>query len=123
MLYLLMNFLAPLLEVLVASLSEMFLVGVGFNNFTLTEPLSPILAIYHRFSYGVEPVENGEGAPYLIGLWVVALYALAGLVLLALAWLLCRRRLASPERVLVTKSPVRSTGRVCISPTLRLLYR
>ena len=91
-LYLLMNFLAPLLEVLAASLSEMFLVGVGFNDFALTELLSPILAIYHRFSYGVEPVENGEGAPYLIGLWVVALYALVGLVLLALAWLLCRRR-------------------------------
>ena len=106
-LYLLMNFLAPLLEVLAASLSEMFLVGVGFNDFALTELLSPILAIYHRFSYGVEPVENGEGAPYLIGLWVVALYALVGLVLLALAWLLCRRR--HSER----RSEERRVGKEC----------
>lgn len=91
-LYLLMNFLAPLLEALAASMSEMFLVGVGFNDFTLTEPLSPLFTIYNHFSCGFSPQEAGDGMPYLTGLWVVALYALAGLVLLVLAWQLYRRR-------------------------------
>ena len=31
--------------------------------------------------------------------------------------------IANPERVLVTNRQVRSTGRVCISPTARELYR
>ena len=92
-LYLLANFLGPLLEALLFSLASAFLVGVAFDgDLTLTEPLSPLIAIYHRFSCGMEPLENGGGRPYLTGFWVVALYALAGLVLLALAWLLyCRR--------------------------------
>lgn len=91
-LYLLLNFLAPLLEVLVGALAEAFLVGVVFNGLGVTEFLSPLFAIYSRFNCGTEPLENGEFAPYLTGLWVVALYALAGLALLVLAWLLYRRR-------------------------------
>lgn len=92
-LYLLANFLAPLLEALLFSLAECFLIGIAFDGSSLlTEPLSPLFAIYSRFSYGVEPLANGDGAPYLTGLWVVAAYALVGVVLLVLAWLLYRRR-------------------------------
>lgn len=92
-LYLLANFLAPLLEALLFSLAECFLVGVGFDGSSLlTELFSPLFAIYNRFSYGVEPLASGDGAPYLTGFWVVAVYALVGVALLVLAWLLYRRR-------------------------------
>lgn len=91
--YLLLNFLVPLLEQLAVSLAEEFLLGVsagqGFLDF-----LSPLIQITRSFD--VDRTRVGAGpddvACSLRGLWVVALYALAGLAMLALARLLYKRR-------------------------------
>lgn len=100
-LYILVNFLAPLLESLILSLADQFLIGINGDGISLV--LSPICEIYTKFrcrldyssplpadysSYAPVP----ESVPALTGLWIVALYALAGLVLLALAWFLYKKR-------------------------------
>lgn len=108
--YVLLNFLAPLLEVLIASLSQEFLVGVGFDDFGRTAFLSPIFQIYMNFAGHTERVD-GVRTCYLTGLWVVALYALAGLALLAVSWLLFKRRQSE------------SAGSVVAFPWLRPVFR
>lgn len=101
--YLLVNFLSPMLESLIFSMAQQFLVGVGSaaNRFNA---LSPIVQIYTSFSAYVEqqpypevydcttPPPSYPAYYHLRGLWVVALYALAGLVMLALAWFLYQKR-------------------------------
>ncbi|MBD5162691.1 MAG: ABC transporter permease [Oscillibacter sp.] len=92
--YLLANFLAFLMELLVTNLAHIFLIGVpmleGLGRLTF---LSPIVKLYNS-SYTVESERllDGSRVYHLRGLWVVALYALAGLALLALSWFLYRRR-------------------------------
>lgn len=90
--YLLVNFLSPMLESLIFSMAQQFLVGVGSaaNRFNA---LSPIVQIYTSFSASFERfTPDGDQTAALHGLWVVALYALAGLVMLALAWFLYQKR-------------------------------
>ena len=91
-LYGLANFLAPLLEQLSASLASAFLIGSpggqGVFNF-----LSPLIQIYQSIS--VQEIHDNAGeveAYYVEGFGTLAAYGLAGAVLLALAWLLYRRR-------------------------------
>lgn len=108
--YALLNFLAPLLEVLIVSLSQEFLVGVGSSDFGRTFFLSPVFQIYTNFSARIEHVD-GVRRCYLTGLWVVAVYALAGLALLAIAWLLFKRRHSE------------SAGSVVAFPWLRPVFR
>lgn len=91
-LYLLVNFLSPMLESLIFSMAQQFLVGVGSaaNRFNA---LSPIVQIYTSFSAHFERyTPDGDQTAVLRGLWVVALYALAGLAMLALAWFLYQKR-------------------------------
>lgn len=91
-LYLLVNFLSPILESLIFNMAQQFLVGVGSaaNRFNA---LSPIVQIYTSFTAGFEQFTlGGDQTAVLHGLWVVALYALAGLAMLALAWFLYQRR-------------------------------
>ena len=95
-LYILANFLAPLLKALIVSLSEQFLIGVGIGTEDNSLILSPLFKIYSKFysyyshvPYNPDPEDY---APTLSGLWVVALYALAGLAMLALAWFLYKKR-------------------------------
>ena len=90
--YALLNFLATLLEALVASLAETFLIGVGFDgpgNFVF---LSPLIQIYERFHAVSERLSSNEWTSYLTGMGTVALYGLVGLALLALSWLFYRQR-------------------------------
>ena len=91
--YLLANFLAWLMELLTMSLAHSFLIGVptmeDVGRFSF---LSPVVRIYNSFSIYSERLGDGEMLYGLQGLWVVALYALAGLALLALSWLLYRKR-------------------------------
>ncbi|MDE7262723.1 MAG: ABC transporter permease [Oscillospiraceae bacterium] len=92
--YLLANFLAFILEMLVTNMAHIFLIGVpmlediGRLNF-----LSPIVKIYNS-SFGVQTERPAAGVMicHLRGLWVVALYALVGLALLALSWFLYKKR-------------------------------
>lgn len=90
--YLLVNFLSPILESLIFNMAQQFLVGVGSaaNRFNA---LSPIVQIYTSFSAHFERyTSDGDQTAALRGLWVVALYALAGVAMLALAWFLYQRR-------------------------------
>lgn len=90
--YLLVNFLSPILESLIFNMAQQFLVGVGSaaNRFNA---LSPIVQIYTSFSaYFERYTSDGDQTAALRGLWVVALYALAGVAMLALAWFLYQRR-------------------------------
>lgn len=90
--YLLVNFLSPILESLIFNMAQQFLVGVGSaaNRFNA---LSPIVQIYTSFTASFERyTPDGDQTAALRGLWVVALYALAGAAMLALAWFLYQRR-------------------------------
>lgn len=90
--YLLVNFLSPILESLIFNMAQQFLVGVGSaaNRFNA---LSPIVQIYTSFSAHFERyTSDGDQTAALRGLWVVALYALAGVAMLALAWFLYQGR-------------------------------
>lgn len=91
-LYLLVNFLSPLLESLIFTMAQQFLVGVDSAASRFTA-LSPIVQIYTSFTARFERFTlEGDRTAVLHGLWVVALYALAGLAMLALAWFLYQRR-------------------------------
>ncbi len=91
--YVLANFLAFLMEILVTNLAHSFLIGVPLlEDVGRLSFLSPIVKIYNSFEVFVERPEQGEMIPHLRGLWVVALYALAGLALLALSWFLYKKR-------------------------------
>ena len=92
-LYLLINFLAPLMDALVGSLTSLFLMGVRSSGTGLTF-LSPIMAIYENFTYVAE-YDNmvGEWIDLrLEGMAVVAVCGLVGAALLALGYLIYRRR-------------------------------
>lgn len=93
-LYILANLLAPLLEQLINNLAGAFLIGIGMEPPSLI--FSPVFEIYEKFHlrYNYNGSDTGmtKGTPALAGLWVVALYALAGLAMLALAWFLYKKR-------------------------------
>ena len=93
-LYILANILAPLLELLVYYLAGQFMTGIGMEQPSLV--FSPMFEIYSKFHLRYEYNDSGltaiRGVPMLTGLWVVALYALAGLAMLALAWFLYKKR-------------------------------
>lgn len=91
--YLLANFLAFLMEVLATNLAQAFLIGVPMlENIGRLSFLSPVVKLYNS-SFGVYAERAADDRIYhLQGLWVVALYALAGCAMLALSWFLYKRR-------------------------------
>ena len=94
--YLLANFLAYFLEMMTTGLACEFLLGVRSNRETgYLGFLSPVVQIYSSFRPHIERAQDGSGTLIscrLAGLWVVALYALAGAAMLALAWFLYQKR-------------------------------
>lgn len=92
--YLLANFLAFFMEALTTSLAKRFLVGVPMmEDMGHLSFLSPVVQIYNGVRVSCESLPDGSLVEYRIsGLWIIALYALAGLAMLALAWLLYRKR-------------------------------
>ena len=91
--YVLANFLAFLLEMLVTNLSHIFLIGVPMlEDVGRLSILSPIVKLYNSVEVYIERPADGVMIPHLRGLWVAALYALAGLALLALSWFLYKKR-------------------------------
>lgn len=85
--YFLGNFLAPTLDWLLTSFARGFLFGVSSDYTGKVEFFSPIFFIYRNFS-----TEYRETSFVLTGTWVVGVYALVGLVILAVSLLLYRRR-------------------------------
>ena len=91
-LYLLLNFLAPLLEALLTSLAGAFLTGSpgGEGMFNC---LSPVLQLYSKLSVDELRGAGGMVEDYVLrGFATLALYGLMGAVMLVLAWALYRRR-------------------------------
>ena len=101
-LYFIFHFLAVGLETLFSELSSGFYFGVNSNYTGASRWLSPTVALYSEVHYSQvwddsAITASGYGMPvlaevHLEGAWIIALYALAGAVLLALAWLLYQRR-------------------------------
>jgi ABC-2 type transport system permease protein len=102
-LYLLLHFLAVLLEWLFGMLAQGFLFGLesGYQISTAAAWLSPVVGLMEHVdverTYQEVPSIGGGMDMVLQSVslekgWVIGVYALAGAVLLALAWLLYRRR-------------------------------
>ena len=85
--YLLLNFLFPALELLVGSISQLFLVGVTSQYMGTLECLSPLLMLYSGMDTYVE-----DGAAVLLGAPVAAAYGLVGIALLAASFVIYRLR-------------------------------
>ncbi len=85
--YLLLNFLFPALEMLVGSISQLFLVGVTSQYMGTLECLSPLLMLYSGMDTYVE-----DGAAVLLGAPVAAAYGLVGIALLAASFVIYRLR-------------------------------
>lgn len=92
--YLLANFLAFFMEMLITNLAHEFLIGVPMMEDTgRLSGLSPVMQIYRSVNVSYEPLPDGTlGECRMAGLWVMALYALAGAAMLALAWFLYKKR-------------------------------
>lgn len=102
-LYLLLHFLAVLLEWLFGMLAQGFLFGLesGYQISTAAAWLSPVVGMMEHVNvdrtYQEIPSTGGGVDTVLQSVslengWVIGVYALAGAMLLALAWLLYRRR-------------------------------
>lgn len=104
-LYLLLHFLAVLLEWLFGMLAQGFLFGLesGYQISTAAAWLSPVVGLMEhveveRTYQEIPSIGGGGGVDVVLqsisleNSWVIGVYALAGAVLLALAWLLYRRR-------------------------------
>ena len=134
-LYFLLHFLAVLLDWLVSAFSRGFLFGVSGDYSGTVEWLSPTVYLLRR----VQPVCTYEEVSrrtestgeiwyehvltevHLEGLWVVGVYALAGLVMLALAWLLYRRRRSESAGDVVAVGPVKPLFRFGLAALAALL--
>ena len=104
--YFLLHFLAVMLDWLVCTFSQGFIFGLSGGYTGVVEWLSPTVYLENqlRVSGTYEEVfQRGEltGTGYytdvltaveLQNLWLIGVYALAGAALLAVAWLLYRRR-------------------------------
>lgn len=113
-LYLLVNFLVEIVETLIGYMTSQFLMGVGMSNEGRFMFLTPILQIYARFHSTYHLAEDAD-APSLVGLGTVALYGLAGVGLLALAWLLYRKRQSERAGDIVAYRPLRPVFRYGIA--------
>ena len=85
--YLVLNFVFPVLELLVNSFSQMFLVGVTSMYTGKLEFLSPLMKLYSDLSaYSDSGTAVLEGAP------TAAVYGLVGIALLIASWVIYRLR-------------------------------
>lgn len=104
--YFLLHFLAVMLDWLVCTFSASFIFGLGGRYSGLVEWLSPTVYLENHLrvagTYEEVPQQTGlTGVRYSIttltsveleNLWLIGVYALAGVALLVVAWLLYRRR-------------------------------
>lgn len=91
--YALANFLSLLLDSLVRSMSQTFLVGItGAGSSPVMGWLSPLTYIYSVFGFQRVWEDGALVVQELHGLGTVAVYGLVGIALLAASWLLYRLR-------------------------------
>lgn len=114
--YLLLNFLAVILDFLLCTFTNSFLFGVSTSYSGAVEWLSPLIYLYQKL--GVTEIRQSlpEGGSQLIGyrfegMPVLLAYGLVGALLLVAAWLLYRRRASE------------SAGDVVAFRTLRPLFK
>lgn len=100
-LYFLLHFLAVLADFLVSSFAQGFLFGFNSSYTGVAEFLSPTVYLTHHLNVGRDHVETMAESGYyyhklsavsLENGWLIAVYALAGVVLTALAYSAYRRR-------------------------------
>ena len=102
-LYFVFHFLAVGVEFLLRGLGNGFYFGVTSDPVGVSQWLSPTVALLRQVAYreeyreipvpGRDFVRSELSAVHLENAWIIALYALVGVGLLVLAWLLyCRRR-------------------------------
>lgn len=100
-LYFLAHFLAPLLDWLVSALAQGFLFGMGSSYSGIVEFLAPTVYLLERLDMDRTYEEVRQGGEVvkavlteisLKNFWLVGVYALVGVVLLALSYGLYRRR-------------------------------
>ena len=87
------NFLAVLLDWLVSCFANGFYLGVTSYYTGAVEFLSPIVYLYRKFQVAYTYAADGETTIQILeGRWVVGIYALVGLALLAAGYVMYRRR-------------------------------
>lgn len=104
-LYLLLHFLEAILDLLLSSLAELFLFGYSGGYAGVLEFLSPTVHLMRNVDYSSQYreitkytdtmgvyVDRELVSVHLENAWLIAVYALAGAVLLALTFALYRRR-------------------------------
>ena len=132
--YLLLHFLAMILEWLIAVLAQGFLFGVTGGYEAVAEWLSPTMALERHVTvenvYTEQLVEQVGREPYtdhiltavhLEKAWVIGVYALVGVVLLGLAWMLYRRRHSETAGDVVAAGWLRPVFRYGVSALTALL--
>ena len=132
--YLLLHFLAMILEWLIAVLARGFLFGVTGGYEAVAEWLSPTMALERHVTvenvYTEQLVEQVGREPYtdhiltavhLEKAWVIGVYALVGVVLLGLAWMLYRRRHSETAGDVVAAGWLRPVFRYGVSALTALL--
>ena len=127
MFYMIANFIAPLMDVLIQSLAETFIFGITISTVDVSKWFAPLVALYDTVD--VVQVETGETTwiPVLEGFWLIIVYGLVGAALLALSWWLYRFRRSESAGDVVAYTwlrPIFRYGIACISSlTLgRVLY-
>lgn len=134
-LYFLLHFLFVLLDWLVSAFSRGFLFGVSGDYSGTVEWLSPTVYLLRRVqpactyeevsrrteSTGEIWYEHVLTEVHMEGVWIVGVYALAGLVMLALAWLLYRRRRSESAGDVVAVGPVKPLFRFGLAALAALL--
>lgn len=128
-LYLLVNFLAWLLEQFVGILASGFLLGVSSLESNTLQFLSPLIEIMNKFrclymdseeywstysgilNWSAVQRAERDRIIFLEGFGTVALYGLAGIALLALAWLLYRKRRSECAGDVAAFNPLRPVFR------------
>jgi len=91
--YLVLNFLAPALDLLVNSLAQEFIFGLTGEVSELSLYFAPVVGLYNLVDVtGYYTEENVRIPPTLEGFWLIAVYGLVGVLLLIGAWALYRAR-------------------------------
>lgn len=132
-LYLLLHFLAVVLEWLFSVLAQGFLFGIewGYQLSAAASWLSPVVGLTAnvnvRHTYEEVLVNGGQDTNTVITAvslengWVIGVYALAGAALLALAWLLYRRRRSESAGDVVAVGALRPLFRYGLAALMALV--
>lgn len=113
--YLVLNFLAPALDLLVNSLAQVFIFGLTSEVSEFSLYFAPVAGLYNHVDV-VYPVESNVSQPAALeGVWLIALYGLVGVLLLAAAWAFYRARRSESAGDIVAFRALRPVFRFGVS--------